>query len=50
MKKKQPRPDGAPIELDQEVIADLAVSDADLDAIRGGVRPSTACRAATNPD
>ena len=46
MKKKQtPRPAGAQIELDHEVIADLAVTDADLDAIRGGQRPSTNCRA-----
>lgn len=48
MKKKQQqarRATEAQIELDHEVIADLAATDADLDAIRGGQRPSTNCRA-----
>jgi hypothetical protein len=46
-KKKPRRATDAQIELDHEVIADLAAPDAELDAVRGGVRPSQNCRAAT---
>jgi len=47
--KKDPVKSAMPpkrIELDQEVIADLVATDADHDAIRGGQRPTTWCRAA----
>jgi len=48
MKKTPTSPTTSPkrLELDQEVIADLAATDADHDAIRGGQRPTTWCRAA----
>jgi len=36
------------IELDRDVIADLEATDGDTDAIRGGGRRTSECRAATN--
>jgi hypothetical protein len=51
MKQNPSKPTATPtrIELDREVIADLETADLDTEAIRGGGRRTTGCRAATNP-
>jgi hypothetical protein len=49
-KTKHPRRPGfTKIELDHDVIADLDTADLDTEAIRGGGRRTSECRAATNP-